>query len=156
MNISPEMVERFWAKVDKSGDCWEWTAYTERIGYGKFGVGGKRTALAHRVSWYIAHGFLPADMCVCHRCDNRKCVRPDHLFLGSIADNARDKAEKGRSSRLPGEMHPRAILSEVQVREIRRRFDAGERCTANFAKEFGVGPGTLYAIGRRRIWKHLT
>lgn len=89
--------ERFWRKVHKTDGCWEWTGSRDRKGYGKIAKGGAPTIplLAHRVSWAIHHGD-PGDLCVLHRCDNPPCVRPDHLFLGTIADNNRDMTQKGR------------------------------------------------------------
>lgn len=94
--------DRFWAKVDKSGDCWVWTAsvFRERLGYGKFQTGSNRgesrVAYAHRVSWELHFGPIPNGLFVCHHCDNPPCVRPDHLFLGTAADNVRDMDRKGR------------------------------------------------------------
>ena len=96
--------ERFWSKVDKSGDCWVWTAavvgsrnpkFDHVGGYGVFGI-GRKVYRAHRVSWEMAHGPIPDGMLVCHSCDNRGCVRPSHLFLGDQADNVRDMDSKGR------------------------------------------------------------
>lgn len=85
---------RFWSKVSKSEGCWEWTAAL-RSGYGVFYADG-RLHRAHRVSWEIANGPIAEGLLVCHRCDNRRCVRPDHLFLGTSTDNNRDMTEKGR------------------------------------------------------------
>ena len=91
---------RFWDKVTIGDDCWEWQAY--RIpppsGYGQFGMGGRRGRMhpAHRVAWLLWHGTIPEGMRVLHRCDNPPCVRPDHLFLGTQADNVRDMHQKGR------------------------------------------------------------
>jgi hypothetical protein len=86
---------RFWKKVDTSGECWEWRASLWGGGYGCFWTGEKR-ALAHRVSWELAHGEIPSGMCVCHSCDNKLCVRPDHLFLGTQRDNVQDAIKKNR------------------------------------------------------------
>lgn len=96
--------ERFWAKVRKSDNgCWEWTANGNNYGYGKLRVGSRtdgsrRSIRAHRLAYELACGPIPVGMNVCHRCDNRRCVRPDHLFLGTTQDNIRDRVAKGRSS----------------------------------------------------------
>lgn len=103
-------VDQFWAKVDKSGPvvreelgaCWNWTGALYKEGYGAFSVHRKARG-AHRVAWEMEHGPIPPGLFVCHRCDNRRCIRSTHLFLGTQADNIADCRAKGRLSR--GSVH---------------------------------------------------
>jgi HNH endonuclease len=96
--ISAEDTARFWEKVDRSGDCWVWTAGTAHFGYGQFHLDGKPEK-AHRISWILTYGPIPEGLLVCHHCDNPPCVNPRHLFVGSHRDNALDKVAKGRDPR---------------------------------------------------------
>lgn len=89
---------RFFGKFKESPSCWEWLAYRDRKGYGRFMVPGSKTSLAHRFSWELHRGPIPTGMCVLHRCDNPPCVNPAHLFLGTLQDNVRDMIQKGRGS----------------------------------------------------------
>lgn len=94
--MDKEYLDRhFWPKVRKSDGCWEWTGATNGVGYGQLNVKGKRWS-AHRISYEIHIGAIPQGLLVRHRCDNRPCVRPDHLELGTHVDNARDMVERGR------------------------------------------------------------
>lgn len=86
--------ERFWSYVAKSDGCWEWTGKIGKNGYGVFFANVKAYP-AHRKSWQMANGPIPSGMHICHHCDNKKCVRPDHLFVGTHADNMRDAWAKG-------------------------------------------------------------
>ena len=99
------LVDRFWSKVEK-GDgakCWLWTAAVNDAGYGIIGIGGRRDGVerAHRLSWMLYHGPIPAGLVVCHRCDVPACVKPEHLFLGTLSDNHQDMRAKGRHSNPP-------------------------------------------------------
>ena len=82
--------------VNEATGCWEWTGKIKEGRYGVIKVNRTNDAYAHRASWMIHFGEIPDGMCVCHKCDNTRCVNPDHLFLGSLADNVRDMVAKGR------------------------------------------------------------
>lgn len=140
--------ERFWVKVAKSNGCWEWTGATHK-GYGWFNRGDK-SMLAHRYSWELWAGALPTDLCVCHHCDNRLCVRPDHLFLGTRADNNEDMWRKGRTAR--GERVKGAKLTEEQVTEIRSLYRAGDYSQRQLGEMYGVTQTNVQAIVSGRSW----
>lgn len=160
---------RFMQYVQIAGGdaCWTWTGGLFRTGYGKFGKrfgrGDYRNRDAHRVMWELVNGPIPdSKTFVCHACDNRPCVRPSHLFLGTVLDNARDAIAKGRYRRgdqwphekhdIAGEKNPRAKLTREMVHEIRRRIQSGEPQTA-IARDFGVVPQTIQAIRSGRNWR---
>ena len=138
---------RLWAKVDKSGECWEWTGAVDRKGYGRIhSFGDTRT---HRLSWELHYGPIPDGLWVLHRCDNPPCVRPDHLFLGTVADNSADMYAKDRQAR--GPRLPHTKLTEADVREIRRLL-AQEVPKKRLGRQFGVAGTTILAIARGSTW----
>jgi hypothetical protein len=150
-------MERFWAKVEKSDGCWEWTGARLRRGYGRIRVTRQRQMLAHRMSWELAYGPIPEGLYVCHHCDNPPCVRPDHLFLGTNSDNMVDAHQKGRVdvSRLkpppqPGEKNGHAKLTADDVRYIRAHPERRD-----LHRLFGVDKTLIYQIRHRKGWKHV-
>lgn len=145
--------ERFWQRVDKSGDCWTWLGGASGSGYGSFAM-NKKNVLAHRAAWILTHGPINDDLCALHRCDNRKCVNPSHLFLGTRTDNAADRDAKGRNVPPRGERNPRAKIRVGDVVAIRARRAAGELCRS-IADEYGLDESTVAGICRRRIWRHV-
>jgi hypothetical protein len=108
---------------------------------------------AHRVSWLIHRGAIPPGLFVCHRCDNRRCVRPSHLFLGRLQDNHLDMERKGRIAH--GELHGQAKLTADQVMLIRRQAECGTLNAAKLAEAYGVHPGTITTIASRQTWRHI-
>jgi len=139
--------KRFWAKVTKgtSHECWLWKASGPQGGYGSIRTDGNLKELAHRVSYRLNVGPIPDGMHVLHRCDVRRCVNPAHLFLGSNADNMRDRDSKGRGSKPPlhcGESHPRAKVTDAEVAQIR----LSNKATCLIAAEFGISQSQVSAI----------
>lgn len=145
--------ERFWEKVDKRGsdDCWEWTAYRNPRGYGYFHRNGHPVP-AHRLSYELCNGPIPEGMFVCHKCDNPPCVNPNHLWLGTNADNTNDRNRKGRNP--VGGHHHAAKLTESQVIEIRQRASSGEK-QYELAREFKVARSLISLIVNRKLWAHI-
>jgi hypothetical protein len=139
------------AMSDCIGPCIEWTGYRQSNGYGKVGVDGRIT-YAHRLAWERANGPIPDGMWVLHRCDNRGCVNPDHLFIGTRRDNTDDMLAKGRSCR--GTRQHLAKLTDDAVREIRRLNSEGVS-QMELARRYGVHQGTIWPILRRKTWRHV-
>ena len=137
-----EVGNRLWRSVNKTETCWLWTGAKDRKGYGRIRIGGRtggRVTSVHRLSYEWAFGPIQSGLCVCHHCDTPSCVRPPHLFLGTIADNNADMVQKGRNGRtgFHGESNPRAKLTEVIVLSLRNRHANGEKI-ASLARELGI------------------
>lgn len=144
------LAERLWSRVTRTDDCWTWDGYTTDAGYGQIGRGLKSEGLAltHRVAWETTHGAIPTGLGVLHRCDNPPCVRPDHLFLGTPADNSQDMAAKGRGGSAKGPAHSNARLTTVEVEQIRDLDAAG--CDRKWiAQQYAITPQHVGAIARR-------
>ena len=148
--------ERFWAKVDKRGptDCWEWQAGKFKSGDGGICIGGYNGKILHanRVSWELHYGPIPEGQYVLHTCDNRGCVNPAHLFLGTQADNMRDMAEKERQAR--GEAIGTSKLTNKQVRQVRYFLKLGySKC--EIARIFKISEAAIYKIDVGETWAWL-
>lgn len=140
--------KRFWQKVSKDSPsgCWEWTGRTTEHGYGLLDVDGK-SVLAHRFAWQLKNGPIPDDMHVCHHCDNPRCVRTSHLFIGTHADNMADRDRKERGGV--------AKLTKYEVAEIRRKYAQGNVTQKKLAAEYGVTREAISRITTRENWKHI-
>ena len=156
---------RFWRYVspEPTSGCWLWTGGCA-YGYGVFGIpngsygvlreGNRMQSIrAHRMAWELWRGPVPENVQVLHKCDVKCCVNPDHLYLGSHADNMRDRDARGLTAK--GEMLVRNVLTESDVREIRRRYCAGGLSQHVLANEFGVHQGTIHSVVRTKTWKHV-
>jgi hypothetical protein len=128
--------------------CWLWQKSCASAGYGRFRKDGARY-LAHRYSWELHHGEIPAGLWVLHKCDVRACVNPDHLFLGTIDDNNRDRAQKGRNRDQSGSNHNMARLTEADVLSIR----SDPRLQRLIAAEYGITQPAVSMIKHQVRWK---
>lgn len=165
--ITVPVADRFWTKVDRSAGpdgCWLWTGALASSGYGNVGV-QRRPGLAHRVAWELTHGPIPKGMYVCHNCpggDNKLCVNPAHLWLGTPTQNAQDAWDKGAmphthrvSEAQRGSAHHHAKLTEEAVVAIRRAYAAGGVSQSELAARYGVGPGAIQKVIAGTRWRHV-
>lgn len=151
--------KRFWLKAQAKGpnECWEWNHERNRKNYGLFYInaGGYAASAGAHIAAAIFSGMdVKPGLCVCHTCDNPPCVNPAHLWLGTNADNMKDKVAKGRQSRVCGMAVPYAKLNDDKVREIRRRHANGETI-ASIIKDYGIKKTVGSAIVHRTKWKHV-
>ena len=179
--IDPFDAVRFWSKVERLGDeCWLWKGSLTTLGYGRIKILGKIYA-AHRLAYAITYGMISRQECVCHKCDNPPCVNPDHLFVGTIGDNNRDRHSKGRCAYgdknvarrhpermasgerhwtkhhptfMKGENHHGAKLSSADVLLIRERYAKGRVTQKQIAQEYGIAQTTVSAVLRRATWDY--
>jgi len=148
-------MERFHSKYEGAGShrCWNWKAGKYPNGYGSFATIRDKSEGAHRVAWRLSNGE-PGDMHVLHKCDNKRCVNPAHLFIGTPADNNADRASKGRSADIRGEKHPMCKLTESDVMAIRSIRKNG-KTLKEIASMFGISHSNVSMICNRVNWRHI-
>lgn len=151
----PFVFARFMSHVNKGSDkdCWEWTGMMNTNGYGRFSFSDNHR-LAHRISFEMFFGEIPDGMNVCHKCDNRKCVNPYHLWIGTQSDNLKDAVSKGRMYRpdTSGDRNGNRKLDWGSVEEIRKMNLRGVRKNL-IASAYNVSPSTIGEICANKIWK---
>jgi predicted XRE-type DNA-binding protein len=145
--------ERFFNKVNKTHSCWEWTAGKDRYGYGSIRINNK-VLRTHRVSYQLHYGDFDIALFVCHKCDNKKCVNPEHLFLGTHQDNMTDKVNKGKQPNLIGKNNPNTKLTEDNVIQIKKLLFVGMK-QREIAQKYNVSQNQISQIKNNKAWKHI-
>ncbi len=165
MLLTERQALNFWRKVSvgKEYECWNWCGAIVKGGYGIFGF-NRKLMMTHRLSWILKNGEIPLGnsyhgVCVLHRCDNRKCVNPGHLFLGTHSDNMLDMYAKNRQPKrltqpMVGSMNGSAKLNEEKVSAIRKLRLSGKSLN-EIAISYGVTGSNVSSICHNRIWKHV-
>ena len=138
--------------IKNKNDCWIWQGFIKNDGYGTIKHESNQW-LAHRLSYTIFKGEIPEDMCVCHKCDTPSCINPDHLFLGTNADNSNDMRNKDRQAK--GNSIGVSKLTEDNVIEIKKRIQNNEDC-ASIGRAFNVHRNSILSIKHNKTWKHIT
>jgi len=148
MKLTP--LQRFEAKVQITPGCWIWRGAKIPRGYGHFGLNGGQI-VAHRFSYQTYVGPICDGLFVLHRCDNRACVNPEHLFLGTNKDNMQDMLAKGRGNKARGEAVCNAKLTTAEVAMILK----DDRSIKDIAAEYRVNSSTIHRIKKRQTWRHV-
>lgn len=152
--VALPLSDRFWKYANRAEGCWIWSGPRDQDGYGVIGAcpcQGKNIRASH-AAWRLHFGDIPEGKRICHKCDKPPCVNPDHLFLGTDAENHADAAKKGRH--LPGELNHGSKLTVEAVIEIRRRYQSGDSYS-HLGRIYGVTSEAISYIVRRKTWKHI-
>ncbi len=147
----------FWERVKITKDCWEWVGHIKKDGHGQLMINLKSFS-AHRLAWLLLRGDIPGGSCICHKCDNPKCVNPDHLYLGSKASNLQDMWDRNERSMKPqkGSLNNYAKLKEDDIKYIRQSLREARRGKGRFlAKLFNVHEATISYIKNNKTWTHV-
>ena len=146
--VTRSISARFWEKVKKTSSCWLWIGNKNKKGYGRFWLQGRNES-AQRVSWALVFGRFNRRLYILHKCDNPSCVKPTHLFLGTLADNIVDRENKNRSAK--GERNGNSKLTIAKVKLIRQSADP----VGVIATEFGIDRTQVYNIKKKKQWAHV-
>lgn len=155
--IGQSSIARFWERVDIrfENECWNWTGAVSDTGYGKACIGHQKTMNAHKLAYLLTFGDIPEGLFVCHICDNRACVNPNHLFLGTPKDNIRDMVSKGRGRYIskPGESNPAAKINRGIAEDIRSKYQAGGITMKAIGVQYGITGAQVRHIVRGIHWR---
>lgn len=133
--------------VDEQSGCWNWQGHKGNHGYGLLAMTRGRQWTTHRLAWEFYYGEIPKGLCVCHACDNRACVNPAHLFLGTLLDNIDDMNKKGR--------HAKGATAKLTFNQVREIFGA-DGTQRELANRFSISPTQIHAIKKRKEWRWAT
>jgi hypothetical protein len=150
----PCLEERFWPRVNKDtlNGCWIWLGASAPSGHGRIGNHNK-VYQTHRVSWELEYGSIPAGLCVLHKCDNPRCVNPEHLFLGTQIENLKDMDQKKRRRVGVGIRNANAKLNNESVMEIREKYSSGSFTKTALSEKYGVSQSTIRQVVERKTWR---
>lgn len=152
MNKSDINKDLFYSKIKKTPTCWLWLGFKKETGYGRININGKNYG-AHRISYILHKGRISKNLEVCHTCDNRSCVNPKHLFLGTHQENMADMTAKGRT--LKGEKNGRCRLKKIQIKEILKKIKQKKYTNTEIAKQYSISNSHVSAIKSGKRWRHL-